>query len=62
MESNLLQNTKECATLKQNTAATPQPQSVLQKYFQERRRALLTELKAIDTYLQELKAQGSAQL
>lgn len=59
METKLLQNTKECAIVKQNTAATPQPQSFLQKYFQERRRALLTELKAIDTYLQELKAEKS---
>ena len=52
----LLQSNDKCATLKQNTAATSQPQPFLQNYFQERRRALLTELKAIDAYLQELKA------
>ena len=53
----LLQSKDKCATMKQNTAATPQPQPFLQHYFQERRRALLTELKAIDAYLQELKVQ-----
>jgi hypothetical protein len=55
--SNLLQNTKDCATLKQNTAASPQPQPFLQHYFQERRRALLTELKAIEEALKELRVE-----
>lgn len=47
--------TRDIVDVNTASAMQPQPSRYLLVYFQERRRALLTELKAVEEALKELK-------
>jgi hypothetical protein len=57
MEPKVLQPAKNCDKLAETTVAPTSPNIIA--YYIEKRRSLLTELKALDRLIEELKQDGS---